>query len=103
MPALRKNTALQAMKPVRMNCRFNCAHRVKFNLFLRHGATAADYQVCAQSGNTLPAALNRNRKLGFTTFMNDPQLSFISPEAGQKMFDDMLKNQREWFPESRFL
>jgi len=52
--------------------------------------------------NTLTAALTCDRKLGFTTFMNDPQLAGISMKDGQKLFDDMLENQREWLPEKWF-
>lgn len=53
--------------------------------------------------NTLLAALNCDRKLGFNTFMNDPQLSCVSPEEGEKLFSDMLENQRDWLPEGWFL
>jgi len=53
--------------------------------------------------NTLVAALNCDRKLGLTTFMNDPQLSCVSPEEGGKLFCDMLENQRNWLPEGWFL
>lgn len=53
--------------------------------------------------NTLSAALNCDRKLGFTTFMNDPQLSSVSPEAGEKLFSEMLGNQRSWLSEKWFL
>ena len=53
--------------------------------------------------NTLVAALNCDRKLGLTTFMNDPQLSCVSPEEGGKLFCDMLENQRDWLPEGWFL
>ena len=52
--------------------------------------------------NTLTAALRRDRKLGFTTFMNDPQLASVTPAEGQKLFDDMLENQRKWLPEEWF-
>jgi alpha-galactosidase len=52
--------------------------------------------------NTLASALNYDRQLGFTTFMNDPQLSFVPPEAGKKLFSDMLENQRNWLPEGWF-
>ena len=53
--------------------------------------------------NALSAALNCDRKLGFTTFMNDPQLSSVSPEAGEKLFSEMLGNQRSWLSEKWFL
>ncbi len=52
--------------------------------------------------NTLSAALRCDKKLGFTTFMNDPQLAAVSPAEGEKLFLDMLENQRaylspDWF------
>ena len=52
--------------------------------------------------NTLTAALNCDRNLGFTTFMNDPQLAAISPEEGEKLFFDMLENQRAYLPAAWF-
>ena len=52
--------------------------------------------------NTLQAALHCDRKLGFTTFMNDPQLSAVSPEDGEKLFSDMLKNQQAYLPAGWF-
>ena len=52
--------------------------------------------------NTLTAALSCDRKLGFTTFMNDPQLSSVMPVDGRKLFDDMLEAQRPWLPEKWF-
>ena len=52
--------------------------------------------------NTLQAALRCDRKLGFTTFMNDPQLAYVTPADGQKLFDDMLENQRAYLPEKWF-
>ncbi len=52
--------------------------------------------------NTLKAALNCDRKLGFATFMNDPQMSGIRMEDGRKLFDDMLENQRKYLPEGWF-
>ena len=48
--------------------------------------------------NTLRAALTCDRALGFTTFMNDPQMARVSLEDGQKLFDDMLENQRKYLP-----
>ncbi len=52
--------------------------------------------------NTLQVALHCDRKLGFTTFMNDPMLSSVTPEDGQKLFDDMLEAQRSWLPKKWF-
>ena len=52
--------------------------------------------------NTLRAALTCDRKLGFTTFMNDPQMGHVTPEDGQKLFDDMLENQRKYLPKEWF-
>ena len=52
--------------------------------------------------NTLTAALNCDRKLGFTTFMNDPQLAAIPPEDGEKLFCDMLESQRAYLPAAWF-
>ena len=52
--------------------------------------------------NTLRTALTCDRKLGFTTFMNDPQLAAVTPADGQKLFDDMLENQRAFLPEKWF-
>ena len=46
--------------------------------------------------NTLTAALRCDRKLGLTTFLNDPQLANVSPRDGQRLFDDMLENQRAY-------
>jgi len=48
--------------------------------------------------NTLAAALACDRKLGFTTFMNDSQMAAVSVAEGQRLFDDMLENQRAYLP-----
>ncbi len=48
--------------------------------------------------NTLRSALNCDRKLGLATFLNDPQMGAVSPEDGEALFRDMLKNQRQWLP-----
>ena len=52
--------------------------------------------------NALRAALNCDRLLGFTTFMNDPQMGAVSLRDGQKLFDDMLENQRAYLPRGWF-
>ena len=52
--------------------------------------------------NTLKTALNCDRKLGFTTFMNDPQMAGVTLKDGQKLFDDMLENQRDYLPKEWF-
>ena len=52
--------------------------------------------------NTLQAALYCDRKLGFSTFMNDPQLGSVTLEDGQKLFDDMLLHQRDVLPKGWF-
>ncbi len=52
--------------------------------------------------NTLRAALTCDRKLGFTTFMNDPQMGHVTLEEGQRLFDDMLENQRKYLPAGWF-
>ena len=52
--------------------------------------------------NTLKAALTCDRKLGFTTFMNDPQMAGVNFNDGQKLFDDMLENQRKYLPKKWF-
>jgi len=52
--------------------------------------------------NALRAALTCDRKLGFTTFMNDPMMGHVTPEEGQKLFDDMLENQRKYLPAKWF-
>ena len=52
--------------------------------------------------NTLKAAMTCDRKLGLSTFMNDPQMGAITPEDGEKLFNDMLENQRKWLPKGWF-
>ena len=52
--------------------------------------------------NTLTAAMKRDRKLGFITFMNEPQMAAVSMADGQKLFDDMLDNQRGYLPAEWF-
>ncbi len=52
--------------------------------------------------NTLKAALACDRQLGFNTFMNDPQLAGVEMNAGKRLFDDMLENQRKFLPKGWF-
>ena len=52
--------------------------------------------------NTLTAALRCDRELGFSTFMNDPQMAAVKTEDGRKLFDDMLENQRDYLPGAWF-
>lgn len=52
--------------------------------------------------NTLTTALTCDRKLGLSTFMNDPQMASVSWADGQKLFDDMLENQRAYLPKAWF-
>ena len=52
--------------------------------------------------NTLTAAMQCDRKLGFSTFMNDPQMSFVKEKDGQALFNDMLENQRRFLPKAWF-
>ena len=58
--------------------------------------------MCITRRTTLQAALACDRSLGFSTFMNDPQLSGVRPEDGRKLFDDMLAAQRAFLPEGWF-
>lgn len=53
--------------------------------------------------NTLRAAMTCDRKLAFSTFMNDPQMGGVSLEDGQQLFNDMLENQRKYLPKEWFL
>lgn len=52
--------------------------------------------------NTLRAAMTCDRKLGLSTFMNDPQMGAVTPEDGEKLFNDMLENQRKYLPAKWF-
>ena len=52
--------------------------------------------------NTLTTALTCDRKLGLSTFMNDPQMASVSWADGQKLFNDMLENQRAYLPKAWF-
>ena len=52
--------------------------------------------------NTLAAAMRCDRKLGFATFMNDPQMAHVKAADGQALFNDMLENQRSCLPPAWF-
>ena len=52
--------------------------------------------------NALRAAMTCDRKLALSTFMNDPQMAAVPPEEGERLFCDMLENQRAWLPEEWF-
>ena len=52
--------------------------------------------------NTLRAAMTCDRKLAFTTFMNDPQMGAVTPADGEALFRDMLVNQRSYLPDAWF-
>ena len=52
--------------------------------------------------NSLAAALNCDRKLGFSTFMNDPQMASVTAADGQALFNDMLERQRDYLPAAWF-
>ncbi len=52
--------------------------------------------------NTLKAAMTCDRGLGFTTFMNDPQMGAVSIADGRQLFDDMLAAQQRYLPEKWF-
>ncbi len=52
--------------------------------------------------NTLTAALRCDRKLGFSAFMNDPQMAGVGMADGKALFDEMLENQRAYLPEAWF-
>ncbi len=51
--------------------------------------------------NTLRAALDCNRKLAYTTFMNDPQFTG-TPAEGKELLDTMLENTRTYLPSKWF-
>ena len=52
--------------------------------------------------NTLASALRCDRRLGFSTFMNDPQMASVPADEGKMLFDDMLENQRKYLPKEWF-
>ena len=52
--------------------------------------------------NTLRAALDCDRKLGLATFLNDPLMGGVTREDGEKLFDEMLENQKKYLPAKWF-
>lgn len=52
--------------------------------------------------NTLRAAMTCDRKLALTTFLNDPLMGAVSTEDGEKLFNDMLENQKKYLPAKWF-
>ena len=52
--------------------------------------------------NTLRAAMTCDRKLGLSTFMNDPLMGAVMPDEGEALFNDMLENQRKYLPAKWF-
>jgi alpha-galactosidase len=54
-------------------------------------------QVIGQE-NTVKAAMTCDYSLGLATFLNDPQMAFVSPKDGEKMFREMLQNTKEYLP-----
>lgn len=51
----------------------------------------------ANQESTLQVALTCDRDRGFTTFMNDPQM-ILALADGEKLYNEMLMNQREYLP-----
>jgi len=43
-----------------------------------------------------------DRRLAFSTFMNDPMMAHVTLEDGEKLFNDMLENQRKYLPAKWF-
>lgn len=56
----------------------------------------------ANQENTLKVALTCDRKLGVTTFLNDPLMSRVDFDDGAKLFDDMLTAQKAYLPTEWF-
>ena len=56
-------------------------------------------QVIGQE-NTVKAAIDCDRSLALATFLNDPQLSRVTPEDGEKMFDEMIGNTKAFLPKA---
>jgi alpha-galactosidase len=54
-------------------------------------------QVIGQE-NTVKAAMTCDYTLGLATFLNDPQMAFVGPKDGEKMFREMLQNTKEYLP-----
>ncbi len=54
-------------------------------------------QVTGQE-STVQAAMTCDYSLGLATFLFDPQLSFISPSDGERMFREMLQNTKDYLP-----
>ena len=52
--------------------------------------------------NTLKAALTCDRGLGFSTFLNDPQLASVRVPDALALFNDMLENQKTYLPKAWF-
>ena len=52
--------------------------------------------------HTLAAAMHHDRALGFSTFMDDPQMAGVEPADGKQLFDDMLANQQKYLPDEWF-
>ena len=52
--------------------------------------------------NTLRAAMNCDRELGYTTFINHPQMFGVKPDRARKLFDDMLEAQRSYLDPAWF-
>jgi alpha-galactosidase len=52
--------------------------------------------------NTLVSAMTCDRQLGYTTFINDPMMASVSPQASMSLFNDMLENQRDYLPAKWF-
>jgi alpha-galactosidase/6-phospho-beta-glucosidase family protein len=48
--------------------------------------------------STVKAAMTCDYALGLATFLNDPQMAFVGPKEGEKMFREMLQNTREYLP-----
>jgi alpha-galactosidase len=56
-------------------------------------------QVIGQE-NTVKAAMDCDRSLALATFLFDPQLSRVTPEDGEKLFDEMISNTKAFLPKA---